>query len=175
MADLIEGLLMLANLSREQIRAENVDLSSIAHRVKAECQAREPSRRAQVNIQDGLSAHGDRRLLSAVFENLLGNAWKFSSTRELSQIDVGSEPGKDGETVFFVRDNGVGFDTTFEHKLFATFERLHSPEEFSGSGIGLATVMRVIERHRGEVAAKSAWHEGATLYLPLAPALESLP
>ncbi|MEP6965935.1 MAG: PAS domain S-box protein [Polaromonas sp.] len=174
MADLIEGLLMLANLSREQIRAENVDLSSIARRVKAECQAREPSRRAQVNIQDGLSAHGDRRLLSAVFENLLGNAWKFSSTRELSQIDVGSEPGKDGETVFFVRDNGVGFDTTFEHKLFATFERLHSPEEFSGSGIGLATVMRVIERHRGEVWAKSALNEGATFYFTLGQPMESV-
>ncbi len=174
MAELIEGLLTLAKLSREQIRAENVDLSSIARHVKSGCEAREPARLARVHIQEGLSAHGDRRLLSAVFEKLLGNAWKFTSTRALAQIDVGSEPGSDGETVFFVRDNGVGFDMTFVHKLFGTFERLHSPGEFSGAGIGLATVKRVIERHGGRVWAHSTLNEGATFYFTLGDAIESV-
>lgn len=174
MAELIEGLLTLARLSREQIRAEMVDLSTLARRVRSDCQAREPARLAQVHIQDGLSAHGDRRLLLAVFENLLGNAWKFTSTRAQTQIHVGSEPGDDGETVFFIRDNGVGFDMTFERKLFATFERLHSPEEFSGAGIGLATVKRVIERHGGRVWAESVLNEGATFYFTLGQTLESV-
>ncbi|MEO7400463.1 MAG: PAS domain S-box protein [Polaromonas sp.] len=174
MAELIEGLLTLAKLSREQIRAEMVDLSTLARRVRSDCQARAPERLAQVHIQDGLSAHGDRRLLSAVFENLLDNAWKFTSTRARAQIHVGSKPGKDGETVFFVRDNGVGFDMAFEHKLFGTFERLHSPEEFSGAGIGLATVKRVIERHGGRVWAQSTLNQGATFYFTLGQPIESV-
>jgi PAS domain S-box-containing protein len=174
MAELIEGLLTLAHLSREQLKAEDVDLSSIAGRVASDCQEREPRRLAQVQIQEGLSAHGDRRLLSAVFENLLGNAWKFTSRQALAKIDVGSGPGDDGKTVFFVRDNGVGFDAAFAHKLFGTFERLHSPEEFSGAGIGLATVKRVIERHGGRVWADSTLNEGATFYFTLGQTIESV-
>ncbi len=164
MSDLIEGLLSLAHLSREQIRSEQVDLSAIARRIEQDLREREPERQVQVHIQDGLSAHGDPRLLAAVLQNLLGNAWKFSSRKMSAQIDVGSELGAEGDTFFFVRDNGAGFDMAFVNKLFGTFERLHSLEDFAGTGIGLATVKRVIERHGGRVWADGKLNEGATFY-----------
>ncbi len=164
MGDLIEGLLTLAHLSREQIKSEHVDLSAIARRIGQDCREREPQRQVQVQIQDGLSAQGDPRLLSAVLQNLLGNAWKFTARQPLARIDVGSELDADGATIFFVKDNGAGFDMAFAHKLFGTFERLHSPGDFPGTGIGLATVKRVIERHRGRVWAESRPNEGAAFY-----------
>ena len=167
MGDLIEGLLALAQLSREQIKLEQVDLSNIARRIEQDCRAREPQRQAQLHIQDGLSAQGDARLLSAVFRNLLGNAWKFTSRQSLAHIEVGSEFSVDGDTVFFVKDNGAGFDMAFAHKLFGTFERLHSPGDFSGAGIGLATVKRIIERHGGRVWAESKLNEGAMFFFTL--------
>lgn len=174
MGELIEGLLTLAQLSRERIRSENVDLSAIARQIEHDCRQREPERQAQVHIQGDLSAHGDPRLLSAVFQNLLGNAWKFTSKTLLARIDVGSELGADGDTVFFVKDNGAGFDMAFAHKLFGTFERLHSPGDFSGTGIGLATVKRVIDRHGGRVWAEGKLNEGATFYFTLGRRIESL-
>ena len=173
MGELIEGLLSLAQLSREQIKSESVDLSAIARRIEHDCRERErerereSERQAQVYIQDGLSAHGDPRLLSAVLQNLLGNAWKFTSKQVLARIDVGSELGADGDVTFFVKDNGAGFDMAFAHKLFGTFERLHSHEDFSGTGVGLATVKRIIERHGGRVWAESKLNEGATFYFTL--------
>jgi PAS domain S-box-containing protein len=167
MGDLIEGLLALAQLSREQIKSEQVDLSTIARRIEQDYRAREPQRQAQLRIQDGLSAQGDARLLSAVFQNLLGNAWKFTSRQSLAHIEVGSESSVDGDTVFFVKDNGTGFDMAFAHKLFGTFERLHSPGDFSGTGIGLATVKRIIERHGGRVWVEAAPGKGATFFLML--------
>ena len=174
MGELIEGLLTLAHLSREQIRSENVDLSAIARLIEQDHREREPQRQAQVHIQDGLSAHGDPRLLLAVLQNLLANAWKFSSKKSLARIDVGSEPGADGDTIFFVKDNGAGFDMAFARKLFGTFERLHSPGDFPGTGIGLATVKRVIERHGGRVWAESKVNQGATFYFTLSGAIESV-
>ncbi|MEO6319862.1 MAG: ATP-binding protein, partial [Polaromonas sp.] len=176
MGELIEGLLTLAHLSREQFKSEPVDLSAIARRIERDCREREPERQtqAQVHIQDGLSARGDPRLLSAVLQNLIGNAWKFTSRQALARIEVGSEVDAHGDTLFFVRDNGAGFDMAFSHKLFGTFERLHSPEEFSGSGIGLATVKRVIERHGGRVWAESRLNEGATFYFTLGRMIESV-
>lgn len=174
MGELIEGLLTLAHLSREQIRSETVDLSAIARRIECDCREREPQREARVHVQDGLSALGDPRLLSAVYQNLLDNAWKFTSRKPLAQIDVGSEPGADGETHFFVRDNGAGFDMAFAHKLFGTFERLHSPGDFAGTGIGLATVKRVVERHGGRVWAESKVEEGAAFYFTLSRPIESM-
>lgn len=174
MGELIEGLLTLAHLSRERIRSENVDLSAIARQIEHDYRQREPERQAQVHIQGDLSAHGDPRLLSAVFQNLLGNAWKFTSKTLLARIDVGSELGADGDTVFFIKDNGAGFDMAFAHKLFGTFERLHSPGDFSGTGIGLATVKRVIERHGGRVWAEGKLNEGATFYFTLGRRIESL-
>ncbi|MHB1198167.1 MAG: PAS domain-containing sensor histidine kinase [Polaromonas sp.] len=175
MGELIEGLLTLAHLSREQIRSENVDLSAVARRIEQDHREREPQRQAQVHIQDGLSTHGDPRLLLAVLQNLLANAWKFTSRKSLARIDVGSMVGADGETIFFVRDNGAGFDMAFAHKLFGTFERLHSPGDFTGTGIGLATVKRVIERHGGRVWGESKLNEGATFYFTLGQtAIESV-
>ena len=167
MGDLIEGLLTLAHVSRKQIDSEPVDLSAIARRIGHGLQEREPERQAVLHIQDGLIAQGDARLLSLVYQNLLDNAWKFTSRQPVARIDAGSETGPDGNTVFFVRDNGAGFDMAFAPKLFGTFERLHSPLEFSGTGIGLATVKRIVERHGGRVWADSTPDAGATFYFTL--------
>lgn len=167
MGELIEGLLTLAQLSRGAIRSEPVDLSALATRIDNQCRAREPERQLQVYIHGGMNARGDARLLLAVFQNLLDNAWKFTSRQALARIDVGCQAGAGGETVFFVKDNGAGFDMAHSHKLFGTFERLHSPGEFPGTGIGLATVKRVIERHGGRVWAESKVGEGATFYFTL--------
>lgn len=164
MGDLIEGLLTLAHLSREEIKSEAVDLSAMAWVIEQAQREREPQRRVQVRIQKGLQAQGDPRLLTAVLQNLLGNAWKFSARQEVAHIEVGCEPATGGEAVFFVRDNGAGFDMAFAHKLFGTFERLHSPGDFPGTGIGLATVKRVIDRHGGRIWADSKPGEGATFY-----------
>ncbi|MEO8014439.1 MAG: ATP-binding protein, partial [Polaromonas sp.] len=175
MGDLIEGLLNLADVSRKKIASEPVDLSEIARRIGRDQREREPGRQTTLQVQDGLSAQGDARLLSVVFQNLLGNAWKFTSREPLARIEVGGEPDFDGNTVFFVRDNGAGFDMAFAPKLFGTFERLHSPEEFSGTGIGLATVKRIIERHGGRVWAESTPNEGAAFFFTLGRASEPLP
>lgn len=164
MGDLIEGLLTLAHLSREELRSEPVDLSALCRAIEQTQREREPQRQVQVHIHDGLTAYGDPRLLSAVVQNLMGNAWKFSAREPLACIEVGSQPGPEGDDVFFIRDNGAGFDMAFAHKLFGTFERLHSPGDFPGTGIGLATVKRVIERHNGHVWAESKPGEGATFY-----------
>jgi PAS domain S-box-containing protein len=164
MGDLIEGLLTLAHLSREEMRSELVDLSALARGIAEAQREREPQRQVEFHIDEGLHAHGDPRLLTAVLQNLLGNAWKFSARQPLAHITLARQPGSSGEDVFFVRDNGAGFDMTFAHKLFGTFERLHSPGDFPGTGIGLATVKRVIERHGGRVWAESKTGEGATFY-----------
>jgi light-regulated signal transduction histidine kinase (bacteriophytochrome) len=164
MGDLIEGLLTLAHLSREEIRSERVDLSALARAIGEAQREREPQRQVQFDVEQGLFAHGDPRLLTAVLQNLLGNAWKFSARQAVAHITLGRQAGSGGEDVFFVRDNGAGFDMAFAHKLFGTFERLHSPGDFPGTGIGLATVKRVIERHGGRVWAESKTGEGATFY-----------
>lgn len=172
MGDLIEGLLTLAHLSREQLKQEQVDLSAIARRIGNACRDSEPTRQVQLQVQDGLNVQGDPRLLAAVLQNLLGNAFKFTSKQPLARVEVGSQPGADGETVYFVRDNGAGFDMAFTPKLFGTFERLHTPGDFPGTGIGLATVKRVIERHGGRVWAHSEVNQGATFYFTLGRAAE---
>ncbi|MDP2448973.1 MAG: PAS domain S-box protein [Polaromonas sp.] len=167
MGELIEGLLTLAHLSREQLKSESVDLSALARRIENDCREREPERQVQVNIHDGLIAHGDPRLLSAVLQNLLANAWKFSAKEPQARIEVGCQLGAGGDTIFYVKDNGAGFDMAFTHKLFGTFERLHSPGDFPGTGIGLATVKRVIERHGGRVWAEGKPNGGATFFFTL--------
>jgi PAS domain S-box-containing protein len=169
MGELIEGLLTLSHLARGPIKTDAVDISALARDSEKACRMRQPERNPQVRIQDGLSAHGDARLLASVLQNLMDNAWKFTSRLELARIDVGSETSPDGGSVFFVKDNGAGFDMAFAGKLFGTFERLHSPGDFPGTGIGLATVKRVIERHGGRVWAQSAVGEGATFYFTLQP------
>ena len=164
MGELIEGLLTLAHLSRGHIKAQAVDLSAVALRIEKDCKRRDPRHMPQIHIQHGMTAQGDPRLLSSVLQNLIDNAWKFTSRQALARIDVGCESDAEGETVYFVKDNGAGFDMAFAHKLFGTFERLHSPGDFPGTGIGLATVKRVVERHGGRVWAQSKVNEGASFY-----------
>ena len=178
MAELIEGLLSLAKLARDPLRMSAVDVSAIAGRVAHDMHERDPARLVQVNIQPAMTAWGDALLLSAVLQNLLGNAWKFTAKLPQSRIDFGNEVAPDGETVFFVRDNGAGFDMDYAARLFRTFERLHRPSEFPGTGIGLAIVHRIIQRHRGRVWAEAVPGEGATFYFTVgtqpAPAGESV-
>jgi two-component system NtrC family sensor kinase len=163
---LIEDLLRLARVTRSRLRREKVDLGAIARLVTREIAAREPSRNVEVEIEDGLTAEGDPNLLRSVFENLIGNAWKFTSKRESARIVVGAEALEDGSRAFFVRDNGAGFDMAFAHKLFQPFQRLHSRKDFEGTGIGLATVRRIIARHGGRVWAEPA-AEGASFRFTL--------
>ena len=172
MSELIEGLLTLAQLSREELRTEAVDLSALARGIVQHHREREPQRLADVHVQEALRAYGDSRLLLSVLQNLLGNAWKFTSKTPLARIEVGSVASPDGELTFFVRDNGAGFETAFAHKLFGTFERLHSPGDFAGTGIGLATVKRAVERHGGRVWAQGTVNEGATFYFTLSSPLD---
>lgn len=167
MGELIDGLLSLAKLSRDPLRLKEVDLAAIARRVEQECREREPERVVQVHIQDGLRAYGDPLLLSVVIHNLLGNAWKFTSKQAVARIEIGCEVAVDGATVYFVKDNGAGFDMAYADKLFDTFQRLHSFADFSGTGIGLATVHRIITKHGGRVWAHAVEGQGAEFYFTL--------
>ena len=167
MGELIEGLLTLAQLSRDELKKETVDLSALARLITQQLREREPQRLADVHVQEALRAQGDPRLLSSVLQKLLDNAWKFTGKTPSACIEVGCAPDAGGKSAFFVRDNGAGFDPAFSHKLFGTFERLHSPGDFPGTGIGLATVKRVVERHGGRVWAEGRVSEGATFYFTL--------
>jgi PAS domain S-box-containing protein len=164
MGQLIEGLLSLAHVTRQALRVEPVDLSQLAREALDSLRAHSPGRHADLTVAPGLTVHGDTRLLRAVMENLLGNAWKFSERRERSIIEVG---WSEGHQAFFVRDNGAGFDMAYTDKLFGTFQRLHGSSEFAGTGIGLATVARVIARHGGRIWAEAAPDQGATFFFVL--------
>jgi PAS domain S-box-containing protein len=166
MAQLIDDVLQLARVTRSEMRREVVNLSELAQSVLAELQKRDAARALAVNVEEGLSARGDKRLLRIVLDNLLGNAWKFTSKQERPEIAFGHEQ-KNGETVYFVRDNGAGFDMVFADKLFGAFQRLHSAGEFEGTGVGLATVQRIVNRHGGRVWGEGAVGEGATFYFTL--------
>ena len=170
MGELIEGLLSLAKLTRDPLRSAVVDLAAIASRAVQACEERDPARQVQVHIQQGLLAHADPVLLSVVMDNLVSNAWKFTSKQPSARIDIGSEAGTHGETVYFVKDNGAGFDMAHVEKLFGTFQRLHSPTDFAGTGIGLATVQRIITRHGGRVWAHAVEGQGAAFYFTLGKA-----
>ena len=166
MAQLIDDVLHLARVTRSEMRREVINLSELAHAVVTELQKRDPASTVSVQIEDGLVMRGDKRLLRIVLDNLLGNAWKFTSKREQPEIVFGQEQ-KGGETVYFVRDNGAGFDMIYADKLFGAFQRLHTADEFEGTGIGLATVLRIINRHGGRVWAEGIIDEGATFYFTL--------
>jgi signal transduction histidine kinase len=170
MGQLIDDLIDLARVTRVEIVRVDVDLSQLALAVVDELRASEPSRVFDFSITPDLQATGDPRLLQIVLRNLLHNACKFTGTRPVARIAFG-ETTRDGERAFFVRDNGVGFDEAYAHKLFGAFQRLHAAAEFPGTGIGLATVHRIILRHGGRVAADSHPEEGATFFftLPSAP------
>lgn len=167
MGQLIEGLLSLSQMSRVQLRGEPVDLSMLARHILDACQAFEPERQVTFHIESGLTAHGDERLLRVVLENLLGNAWKFSSRQAQAEISFGQITDVSGLPVFFVRDNGAGFAMAYADKLFEPFQRLHGVSEFPGAGIGLATVSRVIGRHGGRIWAESAPGKGASFFFTL--------
>ncbi len=167
MGELINALLSLAQLSRTDLRRERVDLSALAQTVLNGYREREPGRVVQMDIQPDLVVEGDPRLLQQVLDNLLGNAWKFSAKQARSEITFGHEKDSADETAYFVRDNGAGFDMAYSEKLFGAFQRLHTAAEFAGTGIGLATVHRIVMRHGGRVWAESAPGRGATFYFTL--------
>ena len=158
---MIEGLLTLSRSTRGKLQIRQVDLSTIAAEVLAELQEAEPERRVDCRIDPNLEAKGDPRLMKALLENLIGNAWKFTAqvTGE-AQIQVTFTEQK-GQKVFQVRDNGAGFDMTYVNDLFKPFKRLHQIREFPGNGIGLATVQRIINRHQGHIWAEGRVGEGA--------------
>lgn len=166
MGQLINDLLGLAQISRSEFSRVNVDLSAIATRVACGLKDAEPGRNVAFVIAPGLKVLGDARLLEILMENLLGNAWKYSGKRAESRIQVGSEE-LGGQTVFFVKDNGVGFDMTYVDKLFMPFQRLHRVDEFPGTGIGLVTVHRIVARHGGRIWPEAEIDSGATFYFTL--------
>jgi len=166
MSDLIDGLLKLSRSTRGEMALERADLSAMAAIVKEELRKTEPERRVDVHIAPDVEAFADPRLLRVVMENLLGNAWKYTGRAAEACIEFGVEE-REGKTVYFVRDNGAGFDMTYADKLFLPFHRLHKTSEFQGIGIGLATVERIIRRHGGRIWAQAAAGEGATFYFTL--------
>jgi signal transduction histidine kinase len=163
---LIDDLLNLSRLSRAEMKRRILDLSSLANSIASELRKAHPARQIEVRIEKGLVAIADPGLLRVVLENLLSNAWKFTSKREVAQVEFGLDGGKDTPS-FFVRDNGAGFDPAYADRLFGAFQRLHATSEFAGTGVGLATVQRIIHRHGGRIWAESAVDQGATFYFTL--------
>ena len=167
MGKLIEDLLSLSQVSRMQLNFEHVDLSAMSQLILEEWQVRQPDRQVSIEVEDGLQAYGDGRLIRSMMENLLGNAWKFTSKQAEARICVGQNLDAAGLPVFFVKDNGAGFDMAYVEKLFVAFQRLHTESEFPGTGVGLATVSRVVGRHGGRLWAESATEKGATFFFTL--------
>jgi light-regulated signal transduction histidine kinase (bacteriophytochrome) len=166
MAILIDKLLTLARVTRAEIQRADVSLTELARRAAEWLRAAAPDRDVEVIVDDDLRCNGDAALLALVVENLLGNAWKFTSKRVHAEIRFGREL-HEGRPRYFVRDNGSGFDMALAQKLFAPFQRLHSASEFEGTGIGLATVQRIVQRHNGQVWADGEIDRGATFYFTL--------
>lgn len=166
MGHLIDDLIGLARLTRSELHPKAINLSMIANEVVNELREIEPDRSVEFMIQDDLNANGDPYLMRQVLMNLLGNAWKFSRKKAQAHIEFGLM-SKDNQPVYFVRDDGVGFDMTYVDKLFKVFQRLHSMTEFDGTGIGLANVQRIIQRHGGKIWAEGHVNEGATFYFTL--------
>lgn len=176
MAGLIEGILELSRIVRQDMHHEAVDLSAIARDVFANLAAQEPQRNVDIRIAAGLVAQGDRRLLHVVMENLLGNAWKYTSKHPRARIEFGKTEDIDGEGgCYFVRDDGAGFDMKYSSKLFGAFQRMHGITEFPGHGVGLATVQRIIRRHGGRIWAEAETEKGATFFFTLWEPASRLP
>ncbi len=166
MSELIDGMLALAQVARADLRVRPVDFSTIAHTVAAQLRESDPARSVDVVIRPDVEGSGDPQLLRVVIQNLLDNAWKFTRTRPAAQIEFGTLH-QHSDPTYFVRDNGVGFETAYAERLFKPFQRLHPAREFEGTGIGLATVHRIIQRHGGRVWAESVPGEGATFSFTL--------
>jgi light-regulated signal transduction histidine kinase (bacteriophytochrome) len=163
MGELIDDILTLSRVSRAEMNHEVVDLSALARGSIARLRDADPDREAEIVIAPDVTARGDARLLRIALDNLLGNAWKFTSTQLHPRVEFGLR-GDDGGAVYYVRDNGTGFDPRYANKLFKPFQRLHTEQEFEGNGIGLATVARVIDRHGGRVWAEGEPGNGATFF-----------
>ena len=166
MGELIVGLLRLSRSTRGEINLESVNLSEMAQSIEQTLRKSDPKRDVRMSITPGLMATVDRRLMGAVMDNLLGNAWKYTSKKQHAEIEFGCRD-ENGVTVFFVKDNGSGFDVSYADKLFQPFQRLHKVEEFEGTGVGLATAQRIIRRHGGSIWAHSELEKGATFFFTL--------
>ncbi len=172
MGQLIDDLLNLSRLSRAELRRQPVDMSGLVSEILAEVRADSPPRQVTVAVQPQVTASGDARLLRIVLENLLRNSWKFTQGKDAALIEFGLKAGKaaaDDQPVYFVRDDGVGFDAARASRLFQPFQRFHAASAFEGTGIGLAIVGRIIERHGGKIWAESEVGRGATFLFTLKP------
>lgn len=167
MEEIIDALLALSNMMRSELQVQSFDLSALAKAVAADLKQKDPDRLVDWVIAEGLTAEGDAQLLRVVLENLFGNAWKFTANRPRARIEFGAMPQSNGARTYFVRDDGAGFDMARASKLFTPFKRLHDQSEFPGTGIGLATVQRVIQRHRGKIWAEGVVNHGATFCFTL--------
>ena len=166
MGRMIDDILKLSRATRQEIQVLDVDLSALARELLSELAARDDGRAVSFKVASDITVRGDPKLLRVVLDNLLGNAWKFTGNVESAHIEFGHH-WEDDVAVYFVRDNGAGFDMAFADKLFGIFQRLHSTTEFEGTGVGLATVARLVRRHGGRVWAEGRVNEGATLYFTL--------
>lgn len=169
MGQLIDAVLNLSRLTRAAMTIVDLDLTLMGKTIIAELRSLEPNRKVEVIIQEGMRAKGDLILMKVTLENLIGNAWKYTSKKDVARIEFG-QTTKEGIEVFYVKDNGAGFDMNYAKKLFTPFQRLHTQSEFSGTGIGLASVKRIIHRHAGTIWAESVVGEGTTFYFTLAAA-----
>jgi light-regulated signal transduction histidine kinase (bacteriophytochrome) len=168
MEEIIDALLALSNMVRHELVLQHFDLTALAQAVASELKQKDPERLVDWVIAPGLTVEGDARLLRVVLENLFGNAWKFTAKRPRARIEFGALPQFNGVRTYFVRDDGAGFDMARAGQLFSPFKRLHDQSQFRGTGIGLATVQRVIQRHRGKIWAEGAVDRGATFCFTLA-------
>jgi light-regulated signal transduction histidine kinase (bacteriophytochrome) len=166
MAQLIDDMLNLSRLTRGEMNKASVNMSEMARAIAQDLKRHEPGRSVEFRIQDGMVVHADKRLIQAVLENLLGNSWKFTSHHPDALIEFGVIE-KDEKPVYFVKDNGAGFDMAYADKLFGVFQRLHDASEFEGTGVGLASVQRIIHRHGGDIWAEGAVNKGATFYFTI--------
>jgi light-regulated signal transduction histidine kinase (bacteriophytochrome) len=169
MSQLIEDLLGLAHVTRRAVNRSEVDLTAVARRASEQLRSRDPSRDVNFVIQSNLRAQVDGRLVTIVLENLLGNAFKFTAKRAQARIEFGCTE-QNGQVVYFVRDNGAGFDMNYAQRLFSPFQRLHATQDFEGTGVGLATVQRIVHRHEGRIWAEAAVGAGAAFYFTLSGA-----
>ncbi|MEW6186163.1 MAG: ATP-binding protein [Thermodesulfobacteriota bacterium] len=166
MSDLIEDMLKLSRVTRGELHREAVDLKAIVLEIADELKRTDPARQVEVIVGSGITVQGDLRLLKIALGHLLNNAWKFTARHPMARIEV-DRMDREGETLFFIRDDGAGFDMTYGERLFGTFQRLHTQEEFEGTGIGLATVRRIIHRHGGRIWAEGEVEKGATFFFTL--------
>ena len=167
MGQLIDDLLILSRVSRGNVEREPLNLSSMAQDIFSKLQHYDADREAEIEIQDTVSVNADHRLTHVLLENLIGNAWKYTAKTDQAKISFGASTDEKGETVFYLRDNGAGFDMKYAEKLFTAFKRLHSDRDFEGTGIGLATVQRIINRHGGRIWSEAKPEQGATFYFTL--------